>query len=626
MYQVIDGQQRIATLMALCGEIHNEIASQFPRLQPTDQEALKHAATRQLQALEASLRVRLSDSGTESLPRMIRGNVDTWGKHYGSAIANYLHSFGDASGQATETGDRTFDACLKTIRETLKSSELFHNRIRKINDSQWANLFSEQPPPQLPTSPEAFKILRFLTFSAFMMNNVQIVAVEADNSATAAAVFEPLNTTGESLTAFETFVPLVVYNSGGDEQYSQSESSKQLARFENLLELDHTVDIATRTQRALVTFALVDNGTKIGQDPHVQRRHLRQYLLLDDPAKSTFLKGLGDTGEFLHDFWYQTLALPTTEDRERTSLALAMLKDSQHTIPQALLVRAYRECLDRNSDTNSLDALYDLIELVASFWVLWRLSRSTTDNVDSHYRHLMCGHEFGDHLVGPYCQRPETSRAARSENVRTDFRAILQEAGDIDGMNSWIDRVVNVPHGEQSNSTVLKYALMAAYQDAHAEASSPPYFSDTMAGVSSTLSLKWYRMPLSIEHIAPQSQGTSNGFHDEIYSGGHLHKIGNLTLVPLRENSSLGDKTWEEKRQHYRVFCQTNAERRAKLAAELSLRPETVDLLMENYIPFCIDLARYPDTKTTWKPKDVRRRGTGLAERIWQQFAPSLGW
>ena len=626
VYQVIDGQQRIATLMAICGELHKEIASQLGQLQPVDQDALKPIATRQSETLQASLHVRLYESGSESLPRMIRGKADTWGKTYTSTIARYLSGSNDDHNDPPNTESKLFDNCIKTIQNTFESSELFHERIASLDDNQWASLFSEQPPDQIPQSADATRLLRFLTFAAFMMNSVQIIAVEADNGTSASAVFEPLNTTGESLTAFETFVPLVVYNSGGDQQYNESPDSIQLSRFARFIADDYSIDVATRTKRALVTFALADTGTKLSQDPHEQRRYLRRYLSLDAPTKSIFLRGLGDTGDCLRELWYGTSLLSMMNRRQRTRVALAMLIDSKHTIPQALLVRAYRACLDASPDATNYEALYDLIETIADFWVLWRLSRSTTDNIDSHYRNLMAGHTFGVSPVGPYSERSQSPKKATPGNLVGDFSAIIRSEGEITDMRSWIDRVLQVSHGQQSNGTVLRYALLAAYNDTHAEAASPPYLSQTMPGVSSTLTVEWYEAALTIEHIAPRSQTANDGFADEIYSGGYLHGLGNLTLVPKKENSALGNKPWMEKRQYYRVFSQTDEEERAQQAEALALNPDTVDLLMSNYIPFCLDLARYSNRKRTWTPRDIQKRGEALAERIWKHCAPSIGF
>ena len=49
------------------------------------------------------------------------------------------------------------------------------------------------------------------------------------------SVFEPLNTTGAALTAFETFLPLVVHKNRGQQEYADSVDQRQVSRFHTLL-------------------------------------------------------------------------------------------------------------------------------------------------------------------------------------------------------------------------------------------------------------------------------------------------------------------------------------------------------------------------------------------------------
>ena len=619
--QVVDGQQRIATLLGLCGELRRATDSAYLDLAPEEQATLRDIFEQQSYDLEMTVSFKITDSDDSVLPRMIRGGWDKWRKgtgEYTSDIARYLSQY-KPNRLSPDTGRKPFDRVIHTLRESFNQEELFGNRLMSLNIDQWEALFFQAPPESIPTSAEATRFLMLLTFAAFTMGQVQVIYVEADDEDAALAVFEPLNTTGAPLTAFETFLPLVVHKNRGQQEYADSTDRKQIGRFHGLLEGHTPKEIGQRTRKAIVAFALADKGEKIGEDLSTQRRYLRQYSTLSDNEQRTFLDGLALTADFFTNLWYGADALATASDRTR--LSRNILVGSPHTIPQGLLIEGYRAYKD-----DQPDVLFRLLQTVADFWLLWRLSRASTANIDGYYRNMMAGFTIDGLLLGPYCRRPSEglTKEPHPDVVAEDLRNILAIKGRVTDKESWIDKTLQTPHGSQSNKTLLRYALLGAYHNAVA-GESVGVLAEGMPNSSPTLTSVWQNCGLTVEHIAPQNRLPGDiSFSDEVYMENRVHHLGNLTLVPQKENSALSNKPWPQKQEYFQVFAEADLERRIEMISGLDLQSETIELLSATFVPFCVDLAE--PVLERWTDQEIAIRGRCLAELIWTQFAPSLGF
>ena len=298
-----------------------------------------------------------------------------------------------------------------------------------------------------------------------------------------------------------------------------------------------------------------------------------------------------------------------------------MLIDARHTISQGLLARGYEEF--REEEPRLLDRL---VRVVADFWLLWRLSRTTTANIDGHHRNLMAGFDVDGSLLGPYCRRPAigAAQSPHPDAVAGDLRKILEAKGGINDRETWVAKASELAHGSQGNKALLRYALLGAYHDAIPGAP-PEMVQRGVAGSSPTLTAVWHDAALTVEHIAPQTPlSGDNSFGDQIYRESRVHRLGNLTLLPQEENRILGNKPWPDKQQYLQVFAERDPRTRARQVDALDLRPATVDLLSRRFVPFCADLAELESDQ--WTEAHIAERGKCLAELIWDRFAPSLGY
>ena len=122
-------------------------------------------------------------------------------------------------------------------------------------------------------------------------------------------IFDSLNTTGEPLTAIETFKPRVMSFERQNENtgYRGSESEKQFERLEeNLNHIYLETDKRQReTKELLVTFALCLEGHKLAQNLTSQRAYLRAKFeeAANSDLKRRIIQSLADIAEFRQSYW-----------------------------------------------------------------------------------------------------------------------------------------------------------------------------------------------------------------------------------------------------------------------------------------------------------------------------------
>ena len=160
--QVIDGQQRIATLLGLCGELRRAIRAAFEHMHHKEQDVLRDVVQRQSYELEMALSFKISEPDNSTLPRMIRGGEDKWGRRngeYNSDIATYLVSY--RSHEAChEIGFSVFDDVTRTMGELFSEEEPFEDRLMPLDNDQWEALFFQLPPDNMPESAASDRLLK----------------------------------------------------------------------------------------------------------------------------------------------------------------------------------------------------------------------------------------------------------------------------------------------------------------------------------------------------------------------------------------------------------------------------------------------------------------------------------
>ena len=326
--QVIDGQQRIATLLCMFGELGYAARKAVAQLPQSAQADFPITSVNTiLEKLRHKLSFTILTSDTAQLPRMIRGGIDQWAKvngKYESEIGRYLNMViagCDCDSTGSPLFDETRSAIRKAVNQPLPGDVKEHiSRWRALVDSVWPTDGGIGWPVDIDTRTEYASILRLLAYASYATKCVHVIHVQSFTEESASSIFESLNTTGELLTAFETFVPLVVALTGGQAEYASSQERSEIERFQQFVANVPTRSKRTRSRKAIVAFALSDSGQKVGEQLHVQRVYLRNYERLCAEERQTFIRGLTRTAEFLDDVWYRKEALAPSGDEAQVAL------------------------------------------------------------------------------------------------------------------------------------------------------------------------------------------------------------------------------------------------------------------------------------------------------------------
>ena len=174
--------------------------------------------------------------------------------------------------------------------------------------------------------------------------------------------------------------------------------------------------------------------------------------------------------------------------------------------------------------------------------MLWRSSRRTTENLDAHYRKLMVtGYtEVGLKPLARAIVEPDPESFLDVSLLKKAFLSILGGEGDVGTKDKWVKAVSKIP-AYSNQKEITRFILLAAAHDSVEDKAIPGLTTAGRTGILPMLDIKNWKGDQSqtIEHIAPQER-SSEGWSEKIYEDQELiDRLGNLTLLPSRENSSL---------------------------------------------------------------------------------------
>jgi hypothetical protein len=685
---IIDGQQRLTTLLIVATVLHEQLRSATKKLKPSNEADnwLIQEIQRQLAELQTTFEADqgYGTGGFRFYPRMIRSFDDQWSTDnqalYKSPLAWYLHKYGEHLRLADGAPKKFTMSIPPAIGEQLKNvHEAFQERVKAAHKSlrgldenpqheedgmeipRWTEIVSSKPFQQallnqteLPEAvctllsgeeTEFHKALRALLFSRFLLTRVGLTVVEATNEDSAFDLFEALNTTGEPLTAYETFKPKVIQNTTL-EQYLQSASHTHLLAIDEYLsQFTKTDEKQEATRNLVVTFALAETGEKLSRHLSEQRRFLRdRYEVLgDNPARISFVKHLACCASFYRFAWPPVASTrPTFGDfdssiSDTARICIDYLRQANHTITIAPLTRFYARALQtkESNDTQAQKAavreLEDAIKSVAAFWTLWRASRSGTDSIDSHYRSLMQPLSADGAVECPsrfiaLARRPLRSHSTsepESAKLKAALRDILKEFGKIENKQAWAQKV-NSQSAYKANA-VTRFLLLTALHDSPADISKPGLNEKGTTGSVNLLTFDNWRALSTLEHVAPQKADANSDWPQELYaeqSGELVDSLGNLTLLPHSINSSVSNRSWTSKRYLYQVLSSSSDQGMKALLAQAQEHgvSQPTQQLLESKSLYMAQIDALGKISGSWTAEMVTQRGERLAELCWDRL------
>lgn len=426
------------------------------------------------------------------------------------------------------------------------------------------------------------------------LNNVVFTFVKVSSEDYGFSMFDSLNTTGEVLTAYETFKAKVISRT---KNYSDSKTKSLIESIDTFLNKANKADKKSATENLLISFARETNGSNVGKKLNKQRNFLNNLVGLS--TSSEYLQNaVGElyiASSFWENIWgfdfkesrnlsfqihsYDNNAVQTINFDVNTTICMALLKLSKHTIVAAPITRflsfCYKNISDKDLFKKSVDNLQSAIRAITACSCIYRIAKGGTEGIDSIYKDLFAGKEKVDGM----CWLDSDSNSKSSDTLLESLKTCLKKKlklKNMDEMAIWQNQAKDVPTYKKAGAfaTFMLIYYWSRKQESDLDISD---FSVKPELVSYLVD----DLDRTIEHIAPQAQPKDsddvNSWNREIYNKpDYCHNLGNLLLLDRNINSILSDRNPNEKVALYEFFAEVPEKRK-------------VDILKKNITTSSID-------------------------------------
>jgi len=447
---IIDGQQRLSTLMLIILCINERLRILLPSLKKaitSEQDEEIKDVLDELRQVVSQLEIDTSNTVVETtaehevykyLPKIIRSQVDCWGRSeknalYDSPIAELLYVYQrHIMDQRDNSVFKPLDLSLMStsakrvvnnVKEIRKQLDCVQKGFQfqfpdseteeKINISDLVDVETLDVCLDFPVDknlalvaesyPKVAEVIYIAVFAKFLLHRVCLTYVEVNNESYAFDMFEALNTTGEPLTAIETFVPKAIEFIGKKRKEGAPEEELEAAmdvlnsiteRFENIID---SQEKNLKTKALILAFVRAFEGkVKVTSLRDQRDAMLKSYENCDYDLKGVYLSQLATAANFLFDHWQVVVPnvgkLVDSSVLDISNLCLRYLVDMKHDIVQSLLIQFV--LIDEKFEATGTEYsdFAKVLKSVTAFSVLWRAMSGGADGIDAVYKKL---HERG---------------------------------------------------------------------------------------------------------------------------------------------------------------------------------------------------------------------------------------
>lgn len=669
---IIDGQQRLTTLLVVSLILVVNIDIRWKKLientsENSNYESINNWIEESVNILRGNVKKIIfeeQNNGEDTykyFPKMIRSYVDQWSYQkenakYVSPIAwllfeyikfdqfsdqekkweKYVHSLEKS---LTDSPNKEKAHILKVFKRLNKSisnlTQRTEDELEFPNLKEWVNnkrsqehFFEEEFPSELVNIIEldedkdylelVLGILSTLAFTKFVINNIALIVVVVKDEDYAFDIFEALNSTGQPLTAIETFTPTIV-KEVGIENYKDSTQKKMIDNISMYLK-----DFSTQNKKQgaakdiVISFALAEKGEKVGNNLSEQRSFMKNAFNSSENMEG-FLENLLSISKFYQNFWIKDFKKPKFSNQEfnldnESELCLQFLIALKHTITIPLLSQ-YMMAVEMGPVETRIAALKEfenVIKAVATFTTLWRSMKPSTDGIDKIYRSIM---STGLEEVIQPVARQKRNELPSSKQVEAYFKRKLEEEREISSYEDWKNSVINVPIYSYSQ-VVTKFILLVSMNDCVQKESEPLKLETGKIGTFPTLDpTSWHNENFeTIEHIVPQNPENKIDWASSVLDDKNVkHQFGNLILIPKDSNSSIKNKNWEIKSKLYKALSSNTKEQAQKSINELNSEHKlnfSLDIYSGTYLPHINVLTGYSTIDSNF----IKTRGTEVVK------------
>ncbi len=653
---IIDGQQRVITISIIASIFAKALINclgKFKASSPVYGEVKEIVATWNKKLMDI-VSFDLLRGKPRLKPKIIRGGSDYWTAEdpiedaYKSDLALYEARFIDAY-LKTENGgkadfpefksDSNYALNAKRVEQWLNKDvseahnngdEKFSNASDIVNrisqDMLWdydrpmlqeiiENHFSGE---QSRESSSLCSLVQIIAACYYLLERCCFCVIRPANEDWAFDMFQSLNATGTPLTALETFKPVVInYFKSNKITYKDSETEKYLKKVEDFLSAPNTaVQKTRRTNDYIVSFFVSYRGEKVPTHFSGERKALvKNYNELNTiEEKNSFIKKMGDYSDF-YDLWLKFNGEKSfklndiNEESDLISLLILFLKNSNHRMAITTLGSIYQKVLDKEESADK--EFIDVVKATTAFYFLWRTYLSN-NGLDVVYRNF-------------FQNKFEEGKPVSTEDIKKHFASALCEKNIM--KNDWKNKASQTLKYNKNNKDLVKLALLISSTDTVPDTVTKGSVKPGKPGTSDYLKLKyWLSDDLNtIEHIAPQ---TNQGTWDEnLYDQDtmYVNSIGNLTLLPIDINASVGNKSFQEKLLYYKCVGEEDPAVLAKLDQKaktlgISLSDTTVEKLKNCKYSHHIQPLSTLDYCDSWKADLVKKRTNAILDIIWDRL------
>lgn len=670
---IIDGQQRLTTVAIIACLLHEKIRQRFDEYKNSplfgenkDFEGWISDEISQIKTMLVDFSFGEQRVGPTSypFPRVIRENEDNRDKsfqdsEYRSTIGSFLFEFSQhIKNDRSESFEFDFNKISKDTKFFSRNVELIKNLL-DFNDDDDTELnvdFIKNEDFQKRGIRELYKkltnynesqtnritahcakskgielnLLRLIVFSRYLMAHVHVTLVKTRHEKYAFDIFDSLNTTGEPLTAIQTFKPQVIRFENEEKKYEGSTCEECFETVNSYLDNYSSSDARQKESKEIVvSFALYNSGKKetLSLDP--QRKYLRGNfnLISGSDKKRDFVNGLKEIVVYKSRFWSSN-DFGNSLISDEAKLCLMFLRDMKNTLSIPILARFYFE-----SQKKGNQLLFDqAVKALTAYIVIRRASTVGTASIDSDLRAIMAiGRRVKNKLSIPLCKGVDkTNRILTIEEFQEYLREWLEKSKvEITSMKTWVDKISSVPI-YSSSGPLTRFVLLAAYNHTRILDNGELQRARNSMETEYFNSSCWTRKEFgTVEHVAPDSMASNSGWDTKIYEVPHLrHTIGNLVLLPKPENEIVANKDWISKKKYYDAFSSETIEGIESIEKEgksegfvFSSKSKQI-LKINEHLPMIRSIVNVE----VWDAEFIKKRSENLANLAWEQFATWLGY
>ena len=317
---------------------------------------------------------------------------------------------------------------------------------------------------------------------------------------------------------------------------------------------------------------------------------------------------------------------PNAEEADEIKFLCAFIREMKATRTLPILARYWIDGKDKGNFGDYIEVL----RAVSAFLAIRRAATGTTDGIDTCFRQIM---EHGDSdkkfglCVGPSFDRDILSPSALKKAL---LDKLSSSKVKFNTKEEWINHVIYTPIYDRS-APLARFLLFCA---THHAIPDPNYLglltreSISPSDDRSYMSFKQWEVEdyRSVEHVAPNSD-KSEGWDIEIYANASTKgTLGNLVLLPTKENAAIGNVPWSKKKIFYTALTrETKTDRNAAIEkAEregMRFSTKTEKMLKDGKRFSMLDGI---ETVEEWNADFIEKRSRRLAGLAWDKLWPWL--